>query len=45
MAEVAALALATSLCRQMGLQHISFFTDNQLLVNCINGDRPSNPPD
>jgi ribonuclease HI len=44
MAESAALTLATSLCRQMGLQRISFFTNNQLLVNCINGDYPSNPP-
>jgi ribonuclease HI len=45
MAKFAALALATSLCRNMGLQKVNFYTNNQLLVNCINGANPSNPPD
>jgi ribonuclease HI len=45
MVESTALALATSFCRKMGLQHINFFTDNQLLANCINGENPSDPPD
>jgi ribonuclease HI len=43
--ESAAIALATSLCRNMNLEHLNFFTDSQLLVNCINGPDPSNPPD
>jgi ribonuclease HI len=29
----------------MGLQHVNIFTDNQLLVNCINGANLSDPPD
>jgi hypothetical protein len=45
MAESVALALAITFCRQMDLQHISFFTDNQLLVNCITGEHSSDPQD
>jgi ribonuclease HI len=45
MAESAALALATCLCRNMNLEHLNLFTDTQLLVECINGPDPSNPPD
>jgi hypothetical protein len=47
MAESAVLALAICLWRQLqiGLQNINFFTNNQLLVNCINGEHPSDPPD
>jgi hypothetical protein len=45
MAESADLALATSLCRRMNLEHISFFTDSQLLVNCNNGENTAHPPD
>jgi ribonuclease HI len=45
MAESAALALALSLCRKMNLGHTQFYTDSQLLTDCINGPDPSNPPD
>jgi ribonuclease HI len=45
MAESAALALAFSLCRKMNLEHTQFYTDSQLLTDCINGSDPSNPPD
>jgi ribonuclease HI len=45
MAESTALALAISLCRRMNLQHTSFFSDSQLLVNCFNGQHPNDPPD
>jgi ribonuclease HI len=45
MAESAALALAFSLCRKMNLEHTQFYTDSQILTNCINGPDPSNPPD
>lgn len=45
MAESVALALAISLCRRMNLQHTSFFSDSQLLVNCFNGQHPNDPPD
>jgi ribonuclease HI len=45
MAESTALALATSLCRMMNLEDISFFTDSQLLVNCINRENTAHPPD
>jgi ribonuclease HI len=45
MAESAALALAYSLCRNMNLEHLNLYTDSQLLVDCMNGPDPSNPPD
>jgi ribonuclease HI len=45
MAESAALALAFSLCRKMNLEHTQFYTDSQILTDCINGLDPSNPPD
>jgi ribonuclease HI len=45
MAESTALALAISLCWRMNLQYISFFSDSRLLVNCINGQHPNDPPD
>jgi hypothetical protein len=43
MAESAALALATSLCNTMDFHDAHFLSDNQMLVNCINGADPSNP--
>jgi ribonuclease HI len=45
MAESAALALAISLCRNMNLEPVQFYSDSQLLVDCLNGPDPSNPPD
>jgi ribonuclease HI len=45
MAESAALALAISLCRNMNLEPVQFYSDIQLLVDCLNGPDPSNPPD
>jgi ribonuclease HI len=45
MAESAPLALAFSLCRKMNLEHTQFYTDSQILTDCINGPDPSNPPD
>jgi ribonuclease HI len=44
MVESAALALASSLCRNMNLEHTHFYTDSQILADCINGPDPSNPP-
>jgi hypothetical protein len=43
MVESAALALASSLCGNMNLEHLNLYTDSQLLVDCINGPDPSNP--
>jgi hypothetical protein len=43
MAESAALAVATSLCNTMDFHDVHFLSDNQMLVNCINGADPSNP--
>jgi hypothetical protein len=45
MAESAALALTTSLCENMNLEHLNLYTDSQLLVDSINGPDPFNPPD
>jgi ribonuclease HI len=45
MAESAALASAISLCRNMNLEPVQFYYDSQLLVDCLNGPDPSNPPD
>jgi hypothetical protein len=45
MAESAALALATLICRNMNLQHVTFHSDCQLLVDCLNGPHSPNPPD
>jgi ribonuclease HI len=45
MVESTALALASSLCRKMNLEHMQFYTDSQILSDCINGPGPSNPPD
>jgi ribonuclease HI len=45
MAESAALALAASVCRSMNLEQLQFYSDSQLLVDCLNGHDPSNPPD
>jgi hypothetical protein len=45
MAKSAALALAISLCRNMNLEPVQFYSDSQLLVDCLNGPDPSNPPD
>jgi ribonuclease HI len=45
MAESAALALAIYLCRNMNLEQVQFYSDSQLLVDCLNGPDPSNPPD
>jgi ribonuclease HI len=45
MAESAALALAIYICRNMNLQHVNFYSDTQLLVDCLNGPDSSNPPD
>jgi ribonuclease HI len=45
MAESAALALADSMCRFMNLEQLQFYSDSQLLVDCLNGPDPSNPPD
>jgi hypothetical protein len=45
MVESTALALAISFCRRMNLEHLSFFRDSQLLVNCISGLHPNDPPD
>jgi ribonuclease HI len=45
MAESATLALAFSLCRKMNLEHTQFYTDSQILTDCINGPDPSNPPE
>jgi hypothetical protein len=44
-AESAALALSTLMCSNMGLHNTQFFTNCQLLVNCINGDNLSDPSD
>jgi ribonuclease HI len=45
MAESAALALAISLCRNMNLEPVHFYSDSQLLVDCLTRPDPSNPPD
>jgi ribonuclease HI len=45
MAESAAVALASSLCRKMNLEQTQFYTDSQILADCIHGPDPSNPPD
>jgi ribonuclease HI len=45
MVESAALALATSLCNNMNLEQLNLYSDSQLLVDCLNGRDPSNPPD
>jgi ribonuclease HI len=45
MAESTALALATSLCSNMNLEQLNLYSDSQLLVDCLNGPDPSNPPD
>jgi ribonuclease HI len=45
MAESAALALSVSLCRNINLEQVHFYSDSQLLVDCLNGPDPSNPPD
>jgi hypothetical protein len=33
------------LCMRMNLEHLSFFSDSQFLVNCINGLHSNDPPD
>jgi hypothetical protein len=45
MAESTALALAASVCRSMNLEQLQFYSDSQLLVDCLNGPDPSNPLD
>jgi hypothetical protein len=45
MAESAALALAISLCRNMNLEPVQFYSDSQLLVDYLNGPDPPDPPD
>jgi ribonuclease HI len=45
MAESAALAFAASLCRYMNPEQLHLYSDSQLLVVCLNGPDPSNPPD
>jgi ribonuclease HI len=44
-AEAAALALAATLLNVMGFIPANLFSENQLLVNCINGSDPPNTPD
>jgi hypothetical protein len=44
MAEAACLAFAAAIASELGLQVISFNTDNQLLVNYLNGSDNSTPP-
>ena len=44
MSEAAGLAIAATITSRLGFQNISFYTDNQLLVNYLNGADHSRPP-
>jgi ribonuclease HI len=45
MAEVAALALAAIITNKLGLQQVTFLSDNQQLANFLNEQDQSNPLD
>jgi ribonuclease HI len=45
MAEAAALALAIKFIKALSLQHVTVLSDNQQLVNFINGSSLHHPPD
>jgi len=45
MAEAVALALATTITNLLGLQQVSFLSDNQQLVHFLNAPNQANPPD
>jgi ribonuclease HI len=45
MAEVAALALAAVITEKLGLQQVTFLSDNQQLVNFLNHQDETNPPE
>lgn len=45
MAEAAALALAAIITEKIGLQRVNFLSDNQQLVNFLNAQDQTNPPE
>ena len=45
MAEAAALALATLVADSLDISNVTFLSDSQVLVQCINTQLAENPPD
>jgi hypothetical protein len=45
MAEAAALALAAIITEKIALQRVNFLSDNQQLVNFLNAQDQTNPPE